>query len=61
MDKKNEVIELSEQQRIDNYKEAYDKAKEAALACCEIAFPRLLAMEALWDSQFKTDPNEPTG
>ena len=48
MDKKNEVIHISVQQRIDNYKEAYAKAKEAALACREVAFPRLLAMEALW-------------
>ena len=61
MDKKNEAIHISVQQRIENYKEAYAKAKEAALACREVAFPRLLAMEALWNSQFKTDKNEPTG
>lgn len=42
------VIEYSKQDLIDQYKEAYDKAKEAALACREFAFPPLLAMEQLW-------------
>ena len=42
------LIEYSKQDLIDNYRKAYDKAKEAALACREFAMPALLEMEQLW-------------
>ena len=48
-----EVIELTKEDLIENYRKAYDKAKEAALAAAQVSFPPLLEMEALWKEQRK--------
>ena len=53
MDKKNEVLQVSKEELIENYRKAYDKAKEAALAAAQVSFPPLLEMEALWKEQRK--------
>ena len=53
MDKKNEVLQVSKEELIENYRKAYDKAKEAAVAAAQVSFPPLLEMEALWKEQRK--------
>ena len=42
------IIEFSKQDLIDNYRKAYDKAKEAALAAKQVSMPPLLEMEKMW-------------
>ena len=44
----NKVNTLSPQDLIDNYRKAYDAAKEAAVAAAQVSMPPLLEMEALW-------------
>ena len=41
----NGVIEYNAQDLIENYKKAYDKAKEAAVAAAQVSMPPLLVME----------------
>ena len=42
------VIEYNAQDLIDNYRKAYDKAKEAAVAAQQVSMPPLLEMEKMW-------------
>ena len=44
----NGVIEFSAKDLIDNYRKAYDKAKEAAVAAKQVSMPPLLEMEKMW-------------
>ena len=42
------VIQYEKQDLIDNYRKAYDKAKEAAVAAAQVSMPPLLEMEKMW-------------
>ena len=44
----NGVIEFSADDLIENYRKAYDKAREAAVAAKQVSMPPLLEMEKLW-------------
>ena len=54
----NGVIELSKQDLIDNYRIAYDKAKEAAVAAAQVSMPPLLEMEKMWLDKRKANKND---
>ena len=46
------IIEFNKQDLIDNYKKAYDKAKEAAVAAQQVSMPPLLIMENLYNEKY---------
>ena len=48
----NGVIEYNAQDLIENYKKAYDKAKEAAVAAAQVSMPPLLVMENLYNEKY---------
>ena len=46
------TIFYEKQDLIDNYRKAYDKAKEAAVAAQQVSMPPLLIMEKLYTDKY---------